>query len=41
MDLRRKGVIWVDKKVKSGPHYYFANQVGMDFKKFANFMAMY
>jgi hypothetical protein len=41
MDLRRKGVIWIDKKVPKGPHYYFLNQVGTDFKKFAHFMTIY
>lgn len=40
-DLRKKGVIWVDKKVPHGPHYYFLSQLGTDFTKFASFMSKY
>lgn len=31
VDLRRKGILWVDKKVPHGPHYYFLSQLGTDF----------
>jgi hypothetical protein len=41
LDLRRKGVIWVDKKVPNGPHYYFLSQLGTDFRQFADFMKKY
>ena len=41
MDLRRKGIIWADKKVPGGCHYYFLNQLGTDFSQFAEFMRKY
>lgn len=41
MDLRRKGIVWVDKKAPHGSHYYFLNQLGTDFKQFAEFMKKY
>lgn len=41
MDLRKKGIVWVDKKVPNAPHYYFLNQMGTDFKQFAEFMKKY
>jgi hypothetical protein len=45
MDLRRKGILWVDKKVPNQPHYYFLSHLGKiclisgtDFKQFLKFM---
>ena len=42
-DMRRKGVLWVDKKVGKGkgPHYYFLSHLGTDFAKFQQFMQKY
>ena len=38
VDLRRKGILWVDKKVPNQPHYYFLSHLGTDFKQFLKFM---
>lgn len=41
MNLRKKGLLWIDKKVPNGPHYYFLSQLGTDFREFHKFMANY
>lgn len=41
LDLRNKGIVWVDKKVPNEPHYYFLTHLGIDFTKFSPFMHKY
>ena len=41
MELRTKGVVWVDKQVPQGPHFYFLSHLGTDFKQFADFMRQF
>jgi hypothetical protein len=38
MDLRRKGILWIDKKVPNQPHYYFLSHLGTEFKQFLKYM---
>jgi len=33
-----KGIVWIDKNVPQGPHFYFLSHLGTDFKKFIDFM---
>ena len=40
-DLRSKGILWIDKHPKKGPHYYFLSHLGTDFTQFAQFIAKY
>ena len=41
VELRTKGVVWVDKQVPQGPQYYFLSHLGTDFKQFADFMRQF
>lgn len=35
LELRTKGILWIDKQVPSGPHYYFLSHLGADFRQFS------
>lgn len=37
-DLRTKGILWIDKKVPNGPHFYFLSHLGTQFSQFIDFM---
>lgn len=37
-ELRTKGILWIDKNVPQGPHFYFLSHLGTNFAQFANFM---
>ena len=41
VELRTKGVVWVDKQVPQGPHFYFLSHLGTDFKQFGEYMRQF
>ena len=41
VELRTKGVLWVDKQVPSGPHFYFLSHLGTDWAPFFGFMKQF
>lgn len=42
VQLRKDGLVWVDKKTNSNPHYYFASHINdFDVKNFVQFIVQF
>lgn len=41
LELRSKGIVWIDKQVPQNPHYYFLSHLGTDFTQFGEFMKQF
>jgi biotin operon repressor len=40
-ELRTKGVVWIDKQVPQGPHFYFLSHLGTDLSPFFSLMKQF